>query len=60
MKKPKTNRKQTFYSKDKKEHEIIRDLRKVYRKLNHQLSFNEWILCYNLTESRASLIDEPF
>ena len=44
MKKPKTDRKQSFYSKDKDEQKVIRELRTIYRKSGSELSFKEWLI----------------
>ena len=43
MRKPKTNRKQSFYSKDKDEQKIFVKLRKEFKKAKSELSFEEWV-----------------
>ena len=44
MRKPKTNRKQSFYSKDKDEQKIFVKLRKEFKKVQSELSFEEWVM----------------
>jgi len=44
MRKPKTNRKQSFYSKDKDEQKIFVKLRKEFKKAQSELSFEEWVM----------------